>query len=124
MNPARFFGVVTALVSLAISGKREARAQAARPIAYSRFVLSNGLVALVNEDHSAPVVAVDVWYHVGAKNEQRGHTGLTHLCEHLMGEGSPNEPLPAKVFIQSIGGTSANWGATSEDVTHFFATGQ
>ncbi|MEO7083974.1 MAG: pitrilysin family protein [Gemmatimonadaceae bacterium] len=122
MNSARIFGVTMTLASLAVLGGRDGRAQAVRPIAYSRFVLQNGLVALVNEDHSAPLVAVDVWYHVGAKDEQQGHTGLSHLCEHLMGEGSPNEPLPAKVFIQSIGGTSAHWGATSEDVTHFFAT--
>jgi zinc protease len=122
MNPARFFGTVLVLALPSLPGKSDAQSPAVRPIAYNRFVLANGLVALVNEDHSTPLVAVDVWYHIGAKNEKRGQTGLSHLCEHLMGEGSPNEPLPAKVFIQSIGGTSANWGATSEDVTHFFAT--
>lgn len=93
-----------------------------RPLAYTRMVLPNGLVALINEDHSAPVVAIDVWYHIGAKNETPGHTGLAHLCEHLMGEGSPNLPEPEKVFIQSVGGTSLHFSYTTEDITHYYAT--
>ncbi len=97
-------------------------APAVRPLAYTRLVLANGLVALINEDHSAPVVAVNVTYHFGAKDEQPGHTGLAHLCEHLMGEGSPNEPEPEKVFIQSIGGTSVHWAETGEDRMQFYAT--
>jgi zinc protease len=121
MTLARATAAVTVFVSLIAVGGSSA-AQTVRPLGYTRFVLPNGLVALVNEDHSAPVVAVDVWYRVGAKDEHRGHTGLAHLCEHLMGEGSPNEPLPEKVFVQSIGGASAHWGVTGEDITHFFAT--
>ena len=121
MNSARIAGSVAALAVLTL-GRSGASAQSVRPLPYSRMVLPNGLVALVNEDHSAPLVAVDVWYHVGAKNEHPGQTGLAHLCEHLMGEGSPNEPLPAKIFVQSIGGNSTHWGATGEDVTHYFAT--
>ena len=97
-------------------------AQSIRPLAYSRTVLSNGLVLLVNEDHSVPVVGMDVVYHIGAKDEQTGHTGLAHLCEHLMGQGSPNEPLQAKVFMQSLGATSSRWATTSEDVTSYFMT--
>jgi zinc protease len=97
-------------------------AQSVRPLAYTRIVLSNGLVALFNEDHSSPVVAVDVWYHVGAKDEKPGHTGLAHLCEHLMGQGSPNQPVEPKVFLAARGGRSTYWALTSEDVTHYFAT--
>ncbi|HVX41583.1 MAG TPA: pitrilysin family protein [Gemmatimonadaceae bacterium] len=93
-----------------------------RPLAVTQLTLPNGLVALINEDRSAPVVAVNVTYHFGAKDEQPGHMGLAHLCEHLMGEGSPNEPLPEKVFIQSIGGTSSRWAETSEDRMQFYAT--
>jgi hypothetical protein len=66
------------------------RVETVRPLAYTRFVLPNGLVALLNEDHGSPIVAVDVWYHIGAKDEPSGRTGFAHLCEHLMGEGSPN----------------------------------
>ena len=57
-------------------------------IPYQRFVLSNGLTLLVHEDHKAPIVAVNVWYHVGSKNEKPGKTGFAHLFEHLMFGGS------------------------------------
>jgi zinc protease len=93
-----------------------------RPLDYSRFVMKNGLVVLMNEDHSSPIVAVDVWYRVGAKNEGTGQMGFAHLCEHLMGEGSPNVSVPEKVLIQSIGGRSTFWANTTEDITHFYYT--
>ena len=93
-----------------------------RPLEYSRSVLANGLVVLLNEDHSSPLVAVDVWYHIGAKDELPGRTGLAHLCEHLMGEGSPNLSTQQRVFIQSIGGTSSRWANTTEDITHYYYT--
>jgi zinc protease len=118
----RSAGLLCAAVALTAAGHARIGAQSARALAYTRTVLPNGLVVLLNEDQSAPVVAVDLWYHFGAKNEQPGKTGLAHLCEHLMGEGSVNEPVPQKVFIQSIGGTSSHWAWTSEDVMHFFST--
>ena len=59
-------------------------------IAYERFVLPNGLRLLVHEDHKAPIVAVNVWYHVGSKNEKPGKSGFAHLFEHLMFNGSEN----------------------------------
>src|SRR6476661_4169103 len=57
-------------------------------IPYQRFVLKNGLTLLVHEDHKAPIVAVNIWYHVGSKNERPGRTGFAHLFEHLMFNGS------------------------------------
>jgi len=93
-----------------------------RPLDYSRFVLSNGLVVLLNEDRSAPLVAVDVWYHVGAKDETPGHIGFAHLCEHFMGEGSTNVSVPQKILLQSIGARSTFWANTTEDITHFYYT--
>ena len=51
-------------------------------------MLPNGLTVLVHEDHKAPIVAVNVWYHVGSKNERPGRTGFAHLFEHLMFNGS------------------------------------
>ena len=93
-----------------------------RPLEYTRTVLTNGLVVILNEDHSTPIVAVDVWYHIGAKDELPGRTGLAHLCEHLMGEGSPNLSTPQKVFVQSLGGTSSRWANTTEDITHYYYT--
>jgi zinc protease len=111
---------VLALVSSLLPNP--AGAQTVRPLAYTRTVLPNGLVVLLNEDHSSPVVAVDVWYHIGAKDEKPGHTTLAHLCEHLMGQGSPNEPIEPKVFLAALGGRSTYWALTTEDITHYFAT--
>src|SRR5215831_17642552 len=66
------------------------KAPSVKPLQFTRVVLPNGLVALFNEDHSSPIVGVGVWYHIGAKDEHAGKTGLAHLCEHMMFEGSPN----------------------------------
>jgi len=53
-------------------------------IPYTKYVLKNGLTLIVHADHKAPIVAVNVWYHVGSKNEKQGKTGFAHLFEHLM----------------------------------------
>ena len=53
-------------------------------IPFTRYVLDNGLTLIVHEDHKAPIVAVNIWYHVGSKNEKPGRTGFAHLFEHLM----------------------------------------
>jgi zinc protease len=99
---------------------------AVRPISHSRFVLPNGLVVLLNEDHSSPVIGVEVLYHFGAKDERPSQLGFAHLCEHLMGTGSKNVGQETKLLIQSIGGVSAGtpaaWAATDEDRTHYFYT--
>ena len=57
-------------------------------IAYTKVTLDNGLDVIVHENHGCPIVAVNVWYHVGSKNERPGRTGFAHLFEHLMFEGS------------------------------------
>ena len=57
---------------------------------YTKRTLDNGLDVIVHEDHHVPIVAVNLWYHVGSKNEQPGRTGFAHLFEHLMFEGSAN----------------------------------
>src|SRR5262249_28608422 len=57
-------------------------------IPYKKFVLKNGLTLIVHEDHKAPIVAVNLWYHVASKNEKPGKTGFAHLFEHLMFTGS------------------------------------
>jgi zinc protease len=93
---------------------------AIRPLAYTRFALSNGLVALINEDHSSPLVVVDVWYHVGSKDDKPGRSGMAHLCEHLFSEGSPHLEQSQKSFYNSLGGTSPHFANTTEDITHFY----
>jgi zinc protease len=94
-----------------------------RPLSYTRQVLPNGLVALFNEDHSSPIVGIAVWYHLGAKDEPNGHTGLAHLCEHMLFEGSPNVPPGQfQATVLAGGGTSSSWAETSEDRTLYLET--
>ena len=88
-------------------------------IAYEKFVLPNGLRLLVHEDHKAPIVAVNVWYHVGSKNEKPGKSGFAHLFEHLMFNGSENFNKDYFVALESIGGTDVN-GTTNWDRTNYF----
>lgn len=88
-------------------------------IDYESFVLPNGLKLLVHEDHKAPIVAVNVWYHVGSKNEKPGKSGFAHLFEHLMFNGSENFDDDYFQAIERIGGTDVN-GTTNEDRTNYF----
>src|SRR5580765_3177974 len=88
-------------------------------IPYKRFVLKNGLTLIVHEDHKAPIVAVNVWYHVGSKNEKPGRTGFAHLFEHLMFNGSENFNDDYFKATEKIGATNQN-GTTIEDRTNYF----
>jgi len=88
-------------------------------IDYEKFVLPNGLTLLVHEDHKAPIVAVNVWYHVGSKNEKEGKSGFAHLFEHLMFNGSENYDDDYFQVIERIGGTDVN-GTTNTDRTNYF----
>ena len=88
-------------------------------IEYERFVLPNGLKLLVHEDPKAPIVAVNVWYHVGSKNEKQGKSGFAHLFEHLMFNGSENFNDDYFQAIERIGGTDVN-GTTNLDRTNYF----
>lgn len=88
-------------------------------IPYQKFVLGNGLTVLVHEDHKAPIVAVNVWYHVGSKDEQPGKTGFAHLFEHLMFQGSEHYNDEFFRAVEKIGATDLN-GTTSEDRTNYF----
>lgn len=88
-------------------------------IPHERFVLPNGLTLLVHEDHKAPIVAVNVWYHVGSKNEKPGKSGFAHLFEHLMFNGSENFNDDYFQALERIGGTDLN-GTTNSDRTNYF----
>jgi len=88
-------------------------------IKYEKFVLDNGLTLLVHEDHKAPIVAVNIWYHVGSKNEKEGKTGFAHLFEHLMFNGSENNKQDYFQVMEKIGATDLN-GTTSNDRTNYF----
>ena len=87
-------------------------------IPYTQHTLSNGLDVLVHEDRSVPIVAVNVWYHVGSKNEQPGRTGFAHLFEHLMFEGSQHYDRGYFQPLQEAG-ASLN-GSTNTDRTNYW----
>ena len=74
---------------LAIQAPESSPAPVAAPqIKYEKYTLKNGLEVILSEDHRLPLVAVDLWYHVGPANERAGRTGFAHLFEHMMFEGS------------------------------------
>ena len=85
------------------------------------YKLDNGLRVVLNEDHSAPLVAINLWYHVGSKNERPGRTGFAHLFEHMLFSGSQhvgnNEHFR---YVQSVGGVLN--GTTFFDRTNYFET--
>ncbi len=88
-------------------------------IPFKKFVLNNGLILIVHEDHKAPIVAVNTWYHVGSKNEKAGKSGFAHLFEHLMFNGSENYNMDYFKALENIGATDLN-GTTNEDRTNYF----
>jgi zinc protease len=88
-------------------------------IPFKEFTLDNGLTVIVHEDHKAPIVAVNLWYHVGSKNEKPGKTGFAHLFEHLMFGGSDHAPGRYIDAMEKIGATDLN-GTTNNDRTNYF----
>ena len=88
------------------------------PLPHTRVTLANGLDVLVHEDHDCPIVAVNIWYHVGSKNEKPGRTGFAHLFEHLMFEGSEHHDQGYFHPLQEAGGTLN--GSTNADRTNYW----
>ena len=88
-------------------------------IKYDTFTLENGLTVVVHEDRKVPMVAVNVWYHVGSKNEKVGKTGFAHLFEHLMFNGTENYNNEYFEPFEKIGATDQN-GTTNSDRTNYF----
>jgi zinc protease len=87
-------------------------------VPYKQFQLANGLNVILHQDKTVPVVAVNVWYHVGSANERRGRTGLAHLFEHLMFEGSKNvKEGEFDTQLEAAGGT--NNGSTNNNRTNY-----
>ncbi|MCZ8114660.1 pitrilysin family protein [Silanimonas sp.] len=114
--------------SLALAGCQpasDAGSPAAAPaetnvqIPYETFTLPNGLRVVVHTDRKAPIVAVNVWYHVGSKDEEPGRTGFAHLFEHLMFQGSENWKGEFFEPFEQVGATDQN-GTTNNDRTNYF----
>jgi predicted Zn-dependent peptidase len=96
-----------------------APAKAEVDIPYETFTLPNGLRVIVHTDRKAPIVAVNLWYHVGSKDEPSGRTGFAHLFEHLMFNGSENHKGDFFPPFEMVGATDMN-GTTNTDRTNYF----
>src|SRR3989475_7843089 len=105
------------LLSVASAGLS---AQAGR-ISYESFALPNGLRVVYAEDHSTPIVTVDLWYRVGSRNERPGRGGFAHLFEHLMFQGSAHVKKAEHFQLIERAGGSVN-GSTHDDYTNYYET--
>src|SRR5437016_4593312 len=93
-------------------------------ISFEKYQLPNGLTVILSEDHRAPVVGVDLWYHVGAVDERPGRSGFAHLFEHLMFQGSKHlhgDERTVFAVLERNGATNLN-GSTDWDRTNYFET--
>ena len=116
-----FRGLQLALAWLLFTSTAVGQLAAGVEIPYTRYQLDNGLTLLVHEDNKAPIVAVNIWYHVGSKDERPGITGFAHLFEHLMFNGSENYDGEWFLPMELAGGTDLN-GTTWFDRTNYFQT--
>jgi zinc protease len=108
-----------AVLVLALLAAAPLAAQTQLEVPYEQFTLSNGLRVILHEDHSVPVVSVNVWYHVGSANEKPGRTGFAHLFEHLMFMGSGHVKYGEfDAWLEGAGGN--NNGSTSNDRTNYW----
>jgi zinc protease len=116
-------GMLAAGAAAAVQAQRPPAAASTREppidIPFRKFVLKNGLTLIVHEDHKAPIVAVNVWYHVGSKNERPGRTGFAHLFEHLMFQGTEDYKGEFFTPFEQVGVTDQN-GTTNNDRTNYF----
>jgi zinc protease len=114
------FGVALVAAVLVWSAGPEAGARPPKFV-YQRMQLANGLTVILNQDRSTPIVNVQLWYHVGSKDEKPGRTGFAHFFEHLMFKGSRNvEPEQHTSIVASVGGQANAY--TNEDTTVFWQT--
>ncbi len=122
-TPRRRWSAARAAASLALTAAILAAprldAQAAPALAHEKYVLPNGLQVILHEDRSVPLVAVNVWYHVGSGDEQPGRTGFAHLFEHVMFMGSQHVPVGMfDVWLEAAGAN--NNGSTNFDRTNYY----
>lgn len=107
------------VITLAGAAGRPVIAQVAGKVQLDTFSLSNGLKVVLAPDHSTQVVAVDVWYNVGSRNELAGRTGFAHLFEHMMFQGSANVAKGGHMSMIEQAGGQLN-GSTADDRTNYW----
>src|SRR4026208_21949 len=109
-------------------GKRDAAQQSASAssdipkIAFEKYTLPNGLDVILSRDQRVPMVAVNLWYHVGPANEEPGRTGFAHLFEHMMFQSSKHVPPDSHFKLLEAAGASDINGTTDYDRTNYFET--
>ena len=109
----------SALVLMGVLVPAALSAQTAPRLEYDEFTLDNGLRVLVHEDHSVPIVAVNLWYDVGSANEEVGRSGFAHLFEHMLFEETQN--LVSGDFSDLIQGSGGTYnGTTNQDRTMYY----
>ncbi|MBI3263753.1 MAG: insulinase family protein, partial [Acidobacteria bacterium] len=91
-------------------------------IVFEKYALPNGLEVILSEDHRLPMVAVNLWYHVGPANEDPGRTGFAHLFEHMMFQGSKHATGDSHFKLLEGAGASDINGTTDFDRTNYFET--
>src|SRR6266542_5589988 len=91
-------------------------------IDFEKYTLPNGLDVILSEDHRLPMVAVNLWYHVGPANEAAGRTGFAHLFEHMMFQSSKHVPPDSHLRLLEAAGASDLNGTTDYDRTNYFET--
>jgi zinc protease len=112
---------VAAVAAAAVWGASATAASRPPKLLYQRLELANGLTVILHQDRSTPIVNVQLWYHVGSKDEKPGRTGFAHFFEHLMFKGSKNvEPEQHTSIVASVGGQANAY--TNEDTTVFWQT--
>jgi zinc protease len=126
INKRRVLSALALVVTLSLSQpmlgqKKNPASSDSIKIPFETYKLQNGLTVILSEDHTTPTVAVDVWYHVGSKNEMPGRTGFAHLFEHVMFTGSGHVPYGLHdKLTEGVGG--GNNGSTNNDRTNYFET--
>jgi zinc protease len=111
--------LVAALAVGGVSAAAPSLAGQTGRISYDTFSLANGLQVITSEDHSTPVVAVDVWYNTGSRNERIGRSGFAHLFEHMMFQGSAHVKKTEHFQLVERAGGEEN-GSTQEDRTDYY----
>ncbi len=119
---AAFMSVGLLLCTIAFGQSAQAPAHKLPTIPFEKYKLNNGLEVILSEDHTLPLVSVNIWYHVGPANEKAGLTGFAHLFEHMMFEGSQHVGAKGHFsFLESAGATEIN-GTTNFDRTNYYET--
>jgi zinc protease len=117
----KLLSAAAAVAVLAASAFHPAAAVRPPKLEYQMSTLPNGLTLILHEDHSTPIAHVQLWYHVGSKNERPGRTGFAHLFEHMMFKGSRNvQPEAHTSMVASVGGQANAY--TTDDETVFWQT--